>query len=77
MIKVYTTPTCTFCNKLKEYLDQKGIEYEAIDVSQDRDAAKYIMEKSGKMGVPQTEIGGQIIVGFDEAAIDDALSNET
>ena len=68
-IKVYSTSTCPWCIKLKSFLDEKKIDYENIDVSASEDAQKELMEKSGQMGVPVTDIDGEIIVGFDEDKI--------
>lgn len=73
-IKVYSTSTCPWCHKLKQWLDEKGLEYINIDVSENEDAAKEMMEKSGQMGVPQTEINGRMIVGFDTEAIEAELA---
>jgi len=72
-IKVYSTPTCPWCMKLKAWLKQKGVQYKDIDVSDDDSAAEEMMKKSGQMGVPQTEINGKIIVGFDQEAIEAEL----
>ena len=77
-VKVYSTPTCMYCNLLKDFLNEKKVEYTAIDVATDTEARDYIVEKSGQMGVPVTEIStenedgeetSEAIVGFDEAAI--------
>jgi len=78
-IKIYSTPVCVYCNMLKKYLDDKGVQYEAIDVSQDQAAAEEISKKSGQMGVPVTIINTddnqeEIIVGFDKARIDKLIS---
>ena len=72
-IKVYSTPTCPWCHKLKDWLKEKGVSFEEVDVAADQDAAKAMVEKSGQMGVPQTEINGKMIVGFDEAALEAEL----
>lgn len=72
-IKVYSTPTCTYCIMLKKYLDSKSISYENIDVSADRVKAAEMIEKSGQRGVPVTEINGSIIIGFDKEKIDSLL----
>ena len=58
----------------KEYLDSKGAKYEAVDVSIDSARQQEMIQKSGQMGVPVLDIGGTIIVGFDKAKIDAALS---
>ena len=73
-VRIYSTPTCPYCKMAKEYFQSKGIEYEEIDVS-DPEKAKEMMQKSGQMGVPQIEINGKIIVGFNQAAIDEALQS--
>ena len=73
-IKVYSTPTCPWCRMLKDYLKEKNIEFENMDVSIDTKAAHEMVEKSGQMGVPQIEINGKIIVGFDREAIEEELA---
>lgn len=73
-IKVYSTPTCPWCHKLKDFLKEKNIEFIDIDVSADQKAAEEMIQKSGQMGVPQIEINGKIIVGFDQQAIEAELA---
>jgi glutaredoxin len=57
----------------EDFLNKHGVDFEEIDVSSDREAATYIIEKSGQMGVPIIEIDGEIIVGFNRDAISKAL----
>jgi glutaredoxin 3 len=73
-IKVYSTQMCPWCQRLKDYLKSKGVEFEEFDVSHDEGAAQEMIDKSGQMGVPVIDINGKIIVGFDQAAIDAELS---
>jgi len=73
-VKIYTTKTCVWCKKTKKYLNENNLEYEAVDVGDDRKAANEMIEKSGQMGVPVIDINGTIIVGFDKDAIDKALA---
>ncbi len=70
---VYSTPTCPWCHKAKEYLASKNISYEDVDVSLDTARVDEMFKKSGQMGVPVIDIKGTIIVGFDQLAIDEAL----
>lgn len=72
-VKVYSTKTCPWCVRVKEFLKEKGVSFEEVDVGVDQKAAKEMMEKSGQMGVPQIEINGKMIVGFNQAAIEKAL----
>jgi len=69
MIKVYSTPTCPYCVTLKNFLKEKSLEFEDIDVAADPAKAQEMIEKSGQMGVPVVDIDGQIIVGFDREKI--------
>ena len=72
-IKVFSTPTCPYCTSAKEFLTEKGIEFENIDISQDREAADEMVEKSGQMGVPVIMIKEEVIVGFDKEKIEEIL----
>ena len=72
-IKVYTTPICTYCYTLKQFLKEHNVFFEEIDVSQDEKARDYIIEKSGQMEVPVMEIDGQVIIGFDKKKISELL----
>ncbi len=73
---VYSTPTCPYCNKLKSFLKENNIDFEAIDVSNDQEKAQEMIKKSGQMGVPVLDIEGEIIVGFNKEAITKALDIE-
>lgn len=77
-IKIYSTPSCAYCKLLEQYLDEKKVEYEDIDVSQDQAAGKEMVEKSGQMGVPVSIITTndgkeEVVVGFDKVKINELL----
>jgi len=73
-IKIYSTPTCPYCQMAKEYLAGRKENYEEINVATDPQALAEMMEKSGQRGVPVILINKEVIVGFDQPAIDAALS---
>ena len=75
-VTVYSTPTCPHCHHAKEYLKEKKIEFEDVDVSADREKAMEMVKKSGQMGVPVVEIDGKIVVGFDQSKIEELLKEE-
>jgi glutaredoxin-like YruB-family protein len=75
-VVVYSTPTCPICKKAKEYLKQKGVSYEEIDVSADRKAAEEMDKKSGQMGVPVIFVGDTMLVGFNALKLDAALGKK-
>lgn len=70
---VYTTPTCTYCNAIKNYLSGKGIAYREIDVARDERAAQEMVRRSGQQGVPQTVVDGRLVIGYDKKKLDELL----
>lgn len=70
---VYTTPSCTYCNAIKNYLSGQGIAYREIDVSRDERSAKEMVRRSGQQGVPQTLIDGRLVIGYDKKKLDKLL----
>ena len=71
---VYSTPTCSYCNLTKEFLKENNIGFEEVDLSDDREKAMEIVKRSGQTSVPQIEIDGEIIVGFDKENLKEKLS---
>jgi glutaredoxin-like YruB-family protein len=72
-VKVYSTATCPWCDRAKQFLKEHHIKFEEINVIADPKAREDMKRKSGQMGVPVIEIGSKIIVGYDEDALKDAL----
>jgi len=77
MIKLYSTPTCVYCNTLKEYFAANNVEFKEIDVSTDEEQLKEMVKISNQMGVPVLDIDGEIVVGFDKEKIDRLLKIES
>ena len=72
-VTLYSTPSCSWCNVLKNHLKASNIRFTEVDVSQNQEAAEQMVRRSGQRGVPQTDIDGQIIVGFDKNKINSLL----
>jgi len=72
-VKVYTTPTCPWCMRVKQFLDERNIEYEEYNVAEDPSRAEEMIHKSGQMGVPVIEVDGEIVVGFDRPKLEELL----
>ncbi len=70
---VYSTPTCPWCHRAKDYLKKNKVAFEDVNVAGNQERAEEMVKKSGQMGVPVIDISGTIIVGFDESAIKKAL----
>lgn len=72
-VKIYSTPTCSYCVRVKQFLKENNVVYEDFDVSRDQAKADEMVKKSGQIGVPIIDIEGDIIVGFDKERIKKAL----
>ena len=70
---IYSTPTCPYCKRAKDYLSRKGIAYTDVNVAQDREKAKEMIQKSGQMGVPVITIDNEVVVGFNQTLLDKLL----
>ncbi len=70
---VYTTPSCTYCHAIKNYLSGQGIAFREIDISRDEGAASDMIRRSGQQGVPQTVIDGKLVIGYDKNKLDKYL----
>jgi glutaredoxin-like YruB-family protein len=73
VVTVYSTPTCPWCHKTKDFLTEKGVAFTVIDVSTNEAKANEMVEKSGQMGVPVIDIDGEIIVGFNKEKLTEVL----
>jgi glutaredoxin-like YruB-family protein len=70
---MYTTPTCTYCNKAKDFFRKNNIRFTEYNVARDQRRADEMMRKTGQMGVPVIDINGKIIIGFNQAEVEKAL----
>lgn len=66
---VYSTTTCPACMMAKTWLNSHKIKFQDINVQEDMNKAREMIEKSGQMGVPVIEVDGKIVVGFDREAL--------
>lgn len=73
LVKIYSTPTCPYCIRAKQYLKENAVNFEDVDVSTNEEAAEEMIKISGQMGVPVIDIEGELIVGFDKERIKKAL----
>lgn len=73
MIKVYSTPTCPYCEQLKSFLRENDVEFEDIDVSESEEDKEEMVEKSGQMGVPVVDVDGEIVIGFKKEKLEELL----
>ncbi|MBY0221081.1 glutaredoxin domain-containing protein [Mammaliicoccus sciuri] len=70
---VYVSSTCPYCTMMTNYLDEIHVPYETINVTIDPAAGQRLVEMTGQMGVPQTQLNGKWILGYDPASVHAAL----
>jgi glutaredoxin 3 len=73
-VAIFSTPTCPYCVRAKNYLSQKGIPYVEYNVAADRKAARKMVKRSGQLGVPVIIVGDEVLVGFEPARLDEVLA---
>lgn len=72
-ITIYSTPTCVYCNMAKTFLKANNLAFVECNVATDLAKRKEMIDKTGQMGVPVIDIGGEIVVGFNEEKIKSVL----
>lgn len=72
-VKVYSTTTCPWCHRVKDYLKSKNIPFEDIDVADDVEKAKEMVKKSGQTGVPVITVDDEVVIGFDQNKLNKLL----
>jgi len=63
-IRLYTTPTCSYCKDAKAWLDEQGCEYEALDITSDVKILREWRALTGGEGVPVLSHGHDLVIGF-------------
>jgi len=54
----------------KEFLSTKSLSFKEVDVSADAQGRKEMIDKSGQMAVPVIVIDDEIVIGFDQAKLE-------
>lgn len=64
-IRLFVKPFCGWCHEAKDWLDERGITYEELDVISDRAAYREMVQLSGKSLAPVIDIDGEVLADFD------------
>lgn len=74
MITVFTTNTCAYCKMVKQYLTMKGKDFDVVNLDENPQKRQELIDRTGAMTVPQTQIGDQIIIGWQPGKLAAALA---
>lgn len=72
-VTVYTTNTCPYCVMVKNFLNEQGVAFKEVNVQEDPVAGDKLVETTDQMGVPQIEVGGEWVLGYDPETITELL----
>lgn len=75
-VTVYTTTRCPYCVMLKNFLKDQKISFNEINVEANPEMMRKLIQTTGQMGVPQSEVNGHWIIGYDPENILRVLQNE-
>jgi len=70
---VYSTPTCPWCAKAKQFLDNHNVPYRNVDVTSDQAGLEEMQRISGQMGVPVIKADDTVVVGFDQEKLQELV----
>lgn len=72
-IKIYSSPDCPYCYVAKDYLTQKGLNFEEIDLFEQPEKRQEMEEISKQKSIPVILINEEIVVGWNKDKIDQLL----
>ena len=72
-VVLYGTTTCPWCEKVESFLKENKVKFVKKNVGEDAGARSEMLEKTGQLGVPVTDVNGTIIVGFDREKLKKSL----
>ncbi|MFA6459245.1 MAG: glutaredoxin family protein [Candidatus Paceibacterota bacterium] len=72
-ITIYSTPTCVYCNMAKTFFKANNVAFTDYNVATDLAKRKEMIDKTGQMGVPVIDLGGEIVIGFNEEKLRSTL----
>lgn len=65
-IKIYTTTWCPYCKAAKRFFEDRGWDYEEINIEENGISRQELMSIGKGMSVPQILIDGEGIGGYDD-----------
>ena len=64
-VRLFVKSWCGWCSEAKDWLDERDIAYEELNVSTDAAARKEMIELTGQTKAPCLDVDGEILADFD------------
>ncbi len=82
MVKLYALSTCPHCKKAKQFLDDKKVDYQVVDVDlakgrEQKEALEEVERLTGRKSFPVIVINEIVVQGYKPEEIEGALDSET
>ncbi|MFP4474719.1 MAG: glutaredoxin family protein [Desulfatibacillaceae bacterium] len=74
-VRIFTMPTCPVCARAREFLRERGVDYQDVDITEDKhsyDALRAVAPNATT--APVIVVGEEVLEGFTEEHLDDALA---
>lgn len=65
-VTIYTTDPCSFCRRVKELLEKRGVEFAEVNLSKDPAGRVELARKTGMMSFPQVLVNDRLLGGYAE-----------
>jgi glutaredoxin len=69
-IRLFVKPYCGWCHEAKDWLDERGIGYEEVDVISNRSAFQEMVALSGQTLAPVIDVDGEVLADFDTGQLE-------
>jgi len=63
-VRLFIKQNCGWCDEAIDWLDQRGIKYETLDVIADPVARTQMFQLSGQTLAPVIEVDGEVLADF-------------
>ncbi|MEP6686233.1 MAG: glutaredoxin family protein [Verrucomicrobiota bacterium] len=73
-ITLYSREWCSWCIDAKDYLSERGYQFDVIDVGKDREAYAEMTELSEQTYVPTLVAGDEVLANFDTDQLEKFLT---
>ena len=72
-VKIFSTPTCPWCKRAKQFLEANGIKYQELNVADDKSAREEMINATHQMAVPTIFIDNDFVIGYNEKTLKEKL----
>jgi glutaredoxin 3 len=64
-VRLFIKPFCGWCHEAVDWLNERQIEFEELDVTSNRQAYDEMLDLTGQTKAPCIEVDGEVLADFD------------